>query len=271
MKIHVLMDNWVNHVSLVGEWGLSLLIELDGSAVLLDTGQSGRSLENAEKLEVLPRALTGIVLSHGHYDHTGGFTSWLGRYPGTRVLAHPGVFDRRFSVSGESSREVGSPRTREEAAGLAELVLSAGPQQIAPGLSLTGQIPRVTGYEDTGGPFYYDPQGRQEDPLPDDQALVAELDNGLAVVCGCAHAGVINTLIQVEKLFPDRPVRLLLGGLHLHKAKPDRLEKTIAELQARVAGRICTGHCTGREADARLFTAFGERFGFLGTGLTVEV
>jgi 7,8-dihydropterin-6-yl-methyl-4-(beta-D-ribofuranosyl)aminobenzene 5'-phosphate synthase len=270
-KLTVLMDNTVGRPRLLGEWVLSLLLEHSGQHVLIDTGESDRALANAERLGCLPPRLTAIVLSHGHYDHSGGLLAWLRRYPGTPVHAHPDVLAKRYAIWEGRAEAAGLPHPQAEIEGHGLLRLSAVPVQVGHGLTLTGQVSRRTGYEDTGGSFYFDPQGREVDPIADDQALVVDLGPGLAVITGCAHSGVVNTLHQVAELFPGRPVLVLVGGFHLLKAAPERVDLTIAELKARVVGRLATGHCTGPAASARLAAAFPGRFVYLAAGVSLEL
>jgi len=270
-KLTVLMDNTALKLKIKAEWGLSILIETEAGNVLLDTGLTDQALANAREMDCLPRSLEAIVLSHGHLDHTGGLEGWLALYPQAKVLGHPAVFGPHYVVDDQESREVGSPLSLKEVRARAKVELSAEPLEVVPGLTTTGWIPRLTGYEDTGGSFYLDPQGRQEDLIEDDQSLVLQLKDGLAVISGCAHAGVINTLIRVEELFPGKPLRLLMGGLHLKDAGPERMERTLAELKSRLEGKIAVGHCTGQKVQARLDQVFGERMVHLGVGLSLEV
>jgi 7,8-dihydropterin-6-yl-methyl-4-(beta-D-ribofuranosyl)aminobenzene 5'-phosphate synthase len=270
-RLTVLVENTGLDRNLVTEHGLSILIEAGGEAVLFDTGPSPSSLINAARLGSLPASLSAIVLSHGHYDHTGGLKAWLKEYPGTRVIAHPAAFGPHFAVRQMEGREIGSPTPRAWVEEAGQLFLTAEPIEVIPGLTTTGQIPRLTGFEDPGGPFFHDPGGRTPDSIPDDQALILDLPGGLAVVCGCAHAGVVNTLLQVDQLKPGRPVSLLAGGFHLLIAGPERLGPTLKELQARQIRSLMPGHCTGEGAIALMAAVFAGSFRRLQTGLRINL
>lgn len=269
-KVYVLMDNKVGGVDFIGEWGLSLLVELNGRFVLVDTGQTSLALENAEKMGCLPEKLDAILLSHGHHDHTGGLPAWLERYPGSRIVAHPQVFAERYMVADDNPRKIGIPYSKETVGRSAEIQLTTEPCRLAPGLTATGQVDRRTEFEDTGGAFYLDPKGETEDLIPDDQILVAEGETGLTLISGCAHSGIINILDRVAELFPGQPVATVIGGLHLYKAGPERIEPTIERLDRAGVERLVVGHCTGDVATAKLYEALPGRVEFLGIGGVIE-
>ncbi len=258
-KITILVDNNALDqaalpnvpAGLASEHGLSFWIESAAQHVLLDTGQ-GRSLEvNAPSLGIDLAATDALVLSHGHYDHSGGLTYALEHSPRARVYCHPAVLQTRYSVQDGRAKSIGMPRRPRRA--LKRLEASRvrwvlGPTMLSDSIGLTGPIPRLTGYEDTGGPFYLDTAGRRPDPLEDDMALWIRTDEGLVVCLGCAHSGVVNTLDYVQKLDPGKKIRAVIGGLHLGKASPERLEKTAQALLAANVPLVLPCHCTGAGA-----------------------
>jgi 7,8-dihydropterin-6-yl-methyl-4-(beta-D-ribofuranosyl)aminobenzene 5'-phosphate synthase len=134
-----------------------------------------------------------------------------------------------------------------------------GPAEILPGVWATRAIPRKSALEDAGGPFYLDPECIRPDVLQDDQALVLEARNGLVVVLGCAHAGVINTLDYVAQLFPGRPMGMVLGGMHLAQAPRARLVHTVEAIRRHNVARIGPAHCTGLAASCELWSALPDR------------
>ncbi len=113
--------------------------------------------------------------------------------------------------------------------------------------------------ENTGGPFYRDPSCTEPDELLDDQALTLEVDEGLAVVLGCAHAGIVNTLDCVAESFPNRPIRMVLGGMHLVGALPSRIAHTIEVLRRYDIQRIGPAHCTDAQATRELCCALSQQ------------
>jgi 7,8-dihydropterin-6-yl-methyl-4-(beta-D-ribofuranosyl)aminobenzene 5'-phosphate synthase len=217
---------------------------------------------NARTLGIDVLAADTLVLSHGHNDHTGGLPSLLERVTvRPRVCAHPAVFRQRYSTSGGNTHPAGSPLSQERALILdANLELEPGPRDLGQGWRLTGEVPRHTGFEDTGGGFSLDPEATLPDELPDDQALYLDTPAGCLVFLGCAHAGVVNTLRHIRTLSGGKPILALLGGMHLGRASQERMDRTLAELADLEIPLIAPCHCTGVMAVTRLASAFPEAF-----------
>ena len=266
VRITVLVENTAHARGMLGEHGLALWIEADGQGVLFDTGQGLTIENNARQLGVGLEQTEAIVLSHGHYDHTGGLGCVLGliRASGapTPVYAHPAALSDKYARNGDgTSRPVGSTSLARQAVRRppAELILTTRPTEVLAGLRVTGPIPRVTDFEDTGGAFFLDPSCRRGDPLQDDQALFFASSRGTVVLLGCGHAGVINTLGYVRQLTHHAPIYAILGGMHLGKASPRRMRQTLRALRELDVERLAPGHCTGMAATTRLWSAFPGR------------
>ncbi|MDY6876757.1 MAG: MBL fold metallo-hydrolase [Chloroflexota bacterium] len=248
-----------------GEHGLAFLIETEAGRLLFDTGQSGTVLlHNLELLGVDPATIDALVISHAHYDHTGGLPALLERVRlGTPLYANPDLFRERFSRQEGRARSVGVSLTRDELAARLTLCLSGTPQEILPGIWTTGKI--------TSRP---EPEGRSAhhlvrvggifapDLYRDDMALVLECKGAaitplLVLLCGCCHAGLLNTLAHVQRVF-ERPIVTLAGGLHLASATADhqqRVGKVLAEMEA--VQRVYPNHCTGEAAFVSLLLTLG--------------
>jgi 7,8-dihydropterin-6-yl-methyl-4-(beta-D-ribofuranosyl)aminobenzene 5'-phosphate synthase len=139
------------------------------------------------------------------------------------------------------------------------VVWTSKPTEVLEGIFVTGEIPRRNTFEDTGGRFFLDATCARPDPLLDDQALFFDTTEGLVVLLGCGHAGVVNTLEYVQRLTGGRPIHAILGGLHLLTASPERMEKTIAAFRRLDIQRQAPAHCTGLPALAQLWTALPGR------------
>ncbi len=273
VSITVICDNYVfGHLGAVAEHGLSIFLETDSGSYLLDTGQGKGVVNNALVLGLDLRTIRGIILSHHHWDHTGGLPLVLDWIKTADVYAHPGLFRESFSVKGEQARAIGVPHTRSFLEGKgATFRFDAGFREIQPGLWLTGEVPRRTDYE-TGDPnlMVKSNGGYVQDILPDDQSVVLETQKGLIVVLGCCHSGIINTLSYIMEKMGRRRIHAVIGGTHLGPVSDAQREKSIAALKAFDIERLGVSHCTGLKTSCRLASEFGDRFFFCNVGTVLQ-
>ncbi|MEN8126965.1 MAG: iron-sulfur cluster assembly scaffold protein [Planctomycetota bacterium] len=263
LSVSVLVENTATE-GFSSEHGLSFWIEYNGRHILFDTGQSDLALRNAKKLSVDLSKTDAIVLSHGHYDHTGGLKAVLDKAPKAMIYLHPDAPKVRYSFNrGKTPRQISMPQTccdaLAEAVPKGTVVYTEKPQRIYPGVMVTGSIPRMMKYEDTGGAFYDDIEGAIADKIVDDQAMLIDTPQGLVVILGCAHSGVVNTLHYAAKLTGQDHIYAVIGGMHLLNASGKRTEKTIEAFKHYKVQKIASCHCTGEEAAENITTAFGNR------------
>lgn len=273
MKVTVVIDNTVPpsiRGPFVAEHGLSLLIESDGKRVLFDTGQTGAVVNNLSLLGVHPATLDAIVLSHGHYDHVGGLMRVLQHAAKPLpVYAHSDIFQTRFSTAGKR-HSIGIPFAEAQLSSLgAQWILSNQPREVIPGLWFSGEVPRQTDYE-KGDARLLTCQSdgcSSEDPLRDDVSLFCASEQGLRVLGGCAHAGIINTIRHGFALTGQNRLHTWIGGTHLAPVSVEQQNASLDALEALAPALIAANHCTGFAMMARLSERFGPRFipAFVGT------
>ncbi len=253
---------------LLGEHGLSLLIEGWGKRWLFDTGAGGVLLHNLDILGVAPDSIDALIISHGHHDHTDAMKLLLEkRSKPLPVYAHPDIFVRHFAKDGEMKHVgIAWPQQELEALG-AEFILRKESAFLSPEAWLTGAIPRVCAFEQVSGKFFVEAENGFEDShLPDDQALVLAGGKGLLIITGCAHAGICNIIARVKEQFPGKRIYGIMGGLHLARAGQSRMEKTAAVLKEENLDFLATGHCTGAKESWQLANSLGLELTGLNTG-----
>lgn len=274
LRVTVLSENTAGARGVMSEHGLAFWIEADGRNILFDTGQGMVLTHNAKVLGIDLTNTDHLVLSHGHFDHTGGLLDALQSFRRAKAYLHPSALEPKFSKGADGrAQPVGSPVPRLDhiSSHVEDVVLTTGPEELVDGVWVTGQIPRETEFEDTGGPFYTDEACTTADPLIDDQAMYVQTPKGIVVFLGCAHAGLVNTIEYVAELTGEADLYALLGGMHLIRASDDRIARSVEALARRNVKILGPAHCTGREAAMRLWQHFpdecvacmaGSRFAF---------
>lgn len=275
LRVTILCDNSVGPLSgTIGEHGYAALIEADdGEAVLFDTGQGFALLHNARRMGKDLARVKKVVISHGHYDHTGGLLPLLQEHGAKTVYGDERLFTPRYRIkdSGECI-DIGIPFTREELEkNGATFALSADFRTIAPGIHLTGEVPRLTSYEKGDQGLFFDCTGQKPDTTPDDQSMIIETTNGLLVLLGCCHAGLINTLEHIAGLTGRRDFYAVIGGTHLGFSGREQLDRSIAALRKYGIRKLAVSHCTGFTAAARLAREMPQEFQSAMVGYTLEI
>ncbi len=280
LRLTIVVENSASlgNSSIWAQHGLSIFLELgfgpERMKLLLDTGASSEvMLHNADALDLDLGEIDLICLSHGHYDHTGGLMGILQRAEDrVCILAHPDIFAPKLKAR-PALEFIGLPfsRTELEAAG-AIMLDCRGPVTVTPGVTTTGEVPRIETFEKVEG-FWTVKDGQYcSDSIPDDQALAIDLPGkGLVVVTGCAHAGIINTIRHAQKITGVEELYAVLGGFHLMGADDKRIDSTAEALQSLDPTIVRPGHCTGQKAVCRLQEALGDRCQPLAAGDSIQL
>ena len=230
MKFTTVYDNRPLYPHLISKWGFACLV---GDDLLFDTGGDGRTLlSNMEKMEIDPAAIETVVLSHAHGDHTGG----LGALLGTGV--RPTVYvPRSFPAS-----------FKADVRAITTLVEVRGPVEIRPGVHTTGEV---------GSRLV-------------EQALAVETEEGLVVITGCAHPGVVEMVRRARQVVGGM-VALVLGGFHLGGASKRQVERIIADFRDLGVQKVAPCHCTGDRAIEIFAEEYGEDFVRVGVGCVITI
>lgn len=258
---------------LVAEHGFAVLVTATSGntsdSLLFDAGLSKRGLiHNMDVLEIRPKELHAIVLSHGHADHTQGLMGMFERLGGRKMplLLHPDAFlERKLRFPDGHELNLPPPDRRLLSEDGIELIEEQGPSYLLSGLVLvTGQIHRSTPFEQ-GFPIHFariTDQWQQDPYIHDDQAVVLHVkDKGLVILTGCGHAGAINTIRYAQELTGVQKVYAVIGGLHLTGALFERsIPPTVAALRAFNPALIVPAHCTGWKATHALARELPEAF-----------
>jgi len=275
LDIVTLSENTAGDINLLAEWGLSILIETDTVNILLDTGQSTSAGYNADILGIDLGKIDKIVLSHGHFDHTGGLRQILRKMrKEVEVIAQPDIWAAKYRRrQGQADRYIGIPFQRQELESLgATFNLTTKSVKITDNIMTTGEIPMVTDFEEIDPELLVkEDTGWQPDKLLDDQALIINTELGLVVILGCAHRGIINTLYHAQQLTGVKVIHTVLGGCHLSRASQERISLTMATLKELGIQRLGVSHCTGLPATMLMAQEFGDNFLFNNAGTSLNL
>ncbi len=274
-KLTILCENSVGFsTGVIGEHGFACFIETQHGNYLFDTGQGFAITPNALALGKNLASIKAIMISHGHYDHTGGLPAALNIKGPVDVFGHPDMFNKRVSYRGGSSRFIGIPFRRPYLESLgARFRLDTDIVEVGPGVFLTGEIPRKNAFEkgdDKMSAILPDGKTVCPDPLKDDLSLILDTDKGLIIVLGCAHAGMINIIeYTLAKMSRDH-IHAIIGGTHLGFSTDEQFEETLKVIDRYRIDRIGVSHCTGLVRASMLHARLKDRFFFGTVGSVIE-
>ena len=265
VKVTVLSTMLVgNAASGIGEWGFAAVLEVDGRRLLVDTGARAETvLQNAGELKVDLSTITDLVITHNHADHTGGLLvlrrELARKNPAalSRVHVPKGIFYPRPGPGGREGNGLLPLKAQYEATG-GTFVEHAGPTAVMPGVTMLGPVPRVHPERNWSSPRggetgrVQTPEGLVEDNVPEDTSLVVDTAEGLVLISGCGHSGIINAMEFARKSVRAAPVYAAMGGFHLFAASDQTLAWTAGKLKEFGVRHLMGAHCTGIEAVYRL-------------------
>jgi len=251
VEITTLVENTAGeHHQLQSEHGLSFLVRAGEATLLFDTGASSRFIRNAQTLAIDLSEVSQVLISHGHYDHSGGYKAFLDQGVKAKLLVKPGFFNKKYGVTGRRSEYLGNAFTREDLveAGVEIKIIHEDVKEVAPGVFSVSGFERNCPMEQINPRFRVERDGDEvADEFRDEQAMVVKSQKGLILVLGCSHPGLINIIDSVKNRF-EEDIYAVVGGTHLVEAEPERLEKTMDYLLEQKIPVIGISHCSGGQA-----------------------
>jgi len=233
VQMTVVCDNYEQVAGLETSWGFACVIDTPQKSILFDTSGDGAILlSNLEKLGIAAQDIDAVVISHDHWDHTGGLSDFLAR-------------NSQLPVYVVTAFSRGTKQLIEAAGG--QLVEVSQPGEIAPGVFSTGQVPGA----------------------PPEQALVVQTDEGLVVVTGCAHPGVVNMVRAARKVCEGK-VQLVMGGFHMAQSSARQIHAVIDQLGELGVQKAAPCHCSGGQTRELFAEELGEDFIRIGVGAKLK-
>lgn len=272
-RLTVVVDNKATD-GLVAEHGYALHLETPTGNILLDSGQKEALLPNMERLDIDPKKISILVVSHGHYDHTGGVTDLLRCNKELEIYLHSESLLTRYCLEEKPPARINMQAAAKESITNhpeERLHWLNNPIDLSDAIGITGTIPRINDFEDTGGKFYLDPEGREIDTIVDDMAMWLRSPDGLIVCVGCCHSGLVNTLTHIIAQAGEKRIALVIGGLHLLNSSDERLTKTVEALRNFDISRLIACHCSGESTANFLNSHLDAEVSSGYAGLVIEV
>lgn len=264
MRIQTLVENLVYGKGLRAEHGLSMYFEADGLKFLLDVGQSNIFAQNAERLSVLIEEIDFLIISHGHYDHTGGITEFLKLNSKAKIVVHRHAFGARYS----KGRYVGMPSVKIPA----ERIIEAdGCMQLSASVVVCCSVEQAYPIDTHKAGFSYDAGGTLvQDEFIDELFVCLLHKNACSILSSCSHNGITNFIEHVKQHF-CLPIKSVIGGFHLKNASPEAVDHIIQFVNQEKVENIGFSHCSGIEHYVRFTNKCTAEVFYNATGTVLDL
>lgn len=276
LKITTLIENKPSiNPQLYYEHSLSLYIEAGKIKILFDTGQSGDFIKNAELLKTNLSKIDYVLLSHGHYDHSGGFEKFANAFKEPyKLIVGKDFFNSKYKLIEEGTYKYNGNSFDEnfiDKNNISINYIKEDMYYISENIMIFSNFKNSNDFELSNPKFKIKNNEKYIlDKFPDEIALAVKVDKGLVVIVGCSHVGIVNILETIMKR-TNMPIYGVIGGTHLVEADDLRLNKTIDFFKKNDIKVLRMSHCTGEEAIERIKLEFGERFKYNNTGNVIDL
>ncbi len=261
MKFGFLIENKTDNPGIIAEHGLAVYIESSGKKILFDAGATGMFIKNAEIMDIDLGQVDFCVISHGHYDHTGGLPEFCEINERAAIYLHKDAYRETYGFeNGKMDKLTSGIRwSRKQRHNLEDRICyTDGPEWIGEDIVITGSVDIPEGFSPTEK-FYYRENGKLvPDNMSHEQCLVIREEKGIYVFSGCSHRGVINALNMAKSMFPGERIAVLVAGMHLYSAEGESRSAVVSEIAGEHLDCVMPVHCTGIEAICDLKAALGE-------------
>ncbi len=255
LKITVIVDNYASR-NCLAEHGLAYYIEVEGKRIFFDSGQGKVIQHNCEKLDVDPLRANAFVLSHGHYDHTGGIKFLKEHFSdNVKVYLHPAALEEKYAKDDDKFRYIGiAKKNKEWLKNLGtRLNFTEKQTEIFKNVWVTGAVPKIHEIEKPEERFYLQKNKKFPDDLIDDQSMFFYTVKGIVVLLGCCHSGIGNTLDYIAELTGKKEIYAVIGGMHLKNVSKERLDFSAKILEKYNVKLFAPCHCTGQKSSSYFY------------------
>lgn len=265
MKVTTLMEDYSgSRQDLVAEHGLSLYIEVDGKKILFDTGQNGKFIENAKKLNIDLKDLDYVIISHGHFDHGGGFRDLMEEInPDIKLYVGKGFFDEKYNLMEGGDYEFKGNSFDESFLQEHNIPVEYVHEKminLTENLMLFTNFDRDEKFENINEIMYLKKDGEYSlDDYNEEVSLGIKTDKGLLVLVGCSHPGIVNILESIKNR-TEMDVYGVIGGTHLIMEDDEKINKIIDYLVDEEIELVGACHCTGKHGETMLSQQLGDVF-----------
>lgn len=272
MEIKVLIENLTYNQNLKAQHGLSMLITDEGLKILFDTGANSDFLCNAIYMNESIKDIDYVVLSHGHYDHTGGLESFLEINKTAKIILSKNILEEKYSNSTGEMREIGFALREKIKNYDNEFIFVDDYYKVSENVEVYSHIETPNEFEDTEKKLFVKKDGEYKiDKFDDEIYLVIKKDNKLNLITGCSHRGIINIITGISDKTGIREYNYIIGGLHLKGTLGGRIGKTLRALTDTKIGMLLLNHCTGINEYVFLKDIFREKADYFHTGKSVNI